>query len=173
MTLWPWQETIPTPEGGPYLTRYTLLWTPLFRLYLHRIHCADADRDVHNHPWEGWTCILWGGYVEEIGEAIKTPRTYEERKLDAERAFYNIFHGLASVHVNYWYKFGGVRITERRRGILSFGRVRRDAYHRIARLLRAPTWTLCCCGRKETDDWGFLTDKGFVKHTEYERNGRA
>lgn len=33
---WPWRETIGIPEI--LLTRYTLLWTPWFKVYLHVHH---------------------------------------------------------------------------------------------------------------------------------------
>lgn len=62
---WPWQETI-YEDGVAYLTRYTLLWTPLLRLYLHRIHKSDAGRELHDHPWGFVSLILRGGYKEHL-----------------------------------------------------------------------------------------------------------
>lgn len=50
--------------GAPYLRRYTLLWTPLFRIYIHEILKSDEDRALHDHPWPFVSFILRGGYVE-------------------------------------------------------------------------------------------------------------
>jgi hypothetical protein len=52
-------------DGDLYLVRYKLLRTPWFRIFLHRIHRADQDRHLHNHPWpNAFSLILWGGYAE-------------------------------------------------------------------------------------------------------------
>jgi hypothetical protein len=48
----------------PYLTRYTLISLPGFILCLHIFHRSDAD-DLHDHPWNFTSFILWRGYVEE------------------------------------------------------------------------------------------------------------
>lgn len=60
-----------TREGDLYLTRYRLLRTPWFRVFLHRIHKADDDTHLHNHPWpNALSVILRGGYAERwIGDA--------------------------------------------------------------------------------------------------------
>ncbi|MCZ7644776.1 MAG: hypothetical protein M5U26_05755 [Planctomycetota bacterium] len=65
MTMWPFTERIKTPEGEPYLTRYTLLHLPGLRVYLHHLHRADEDRHLHDHPWNFTSLVLKGGYVEE------------------------------------------------------------------------------------------------------------
>lgn len=66
--------TLPHREvgGEGYVTRYTLRGNPSKgdpaepRVYLHEIHRADHDKELHNHPWQAATClILSGGYVEE------------------------------------------------------------------------------------------------------------
>lgn len=57
-------------EGKKYLTRYYLTgagggrWWQKATVFLHRFHASDTERDLHNHPWEGKSLILWGGYVE-------------------------------------------------------------------------------------------------------------
>jgi hypothetical protein len=50
--------------GDPYLDRYRLLQTPLFAVYLHRIHRADLEADGHDHPWWFFRLVLWGSYRE-------------------------------------------------------------------------------------------------------------
>jgi hypothetical protein len=49
---------------SPYLTRYTLLATRWFTLCLHIFHRSDAP-DLHDHPWDFWSLILWRGYIEQ------------------------------------------------------------------------------------------------------------
>ena len=36
-------------------------------LYLHKIYKADEDADQHDHPWNFWSLILKGSYVEKTG----------------------------------------------------------------------------------------------------------
>ena len=55
-------------HAAPYLDRLCLVQTPLFGVYLHRIHQGDADRDPHDHPWWFVSLVLSGGYVEDIYE---------------------------------------------------------------------------------------------------------
>jgi hypothetical protein len=53
-------------EGDPYLVRYTLISTSWFRVFIHKILRSDDDRDLHDHPWNFWTFLLWGRYTEEV-----------------------------------------------------------------------------------------------------------
>jgi hypothetical protein len=54
-------------DPAPYLTRYHLIRTPFFRVFLHRIHRADKDRCPHNHPWpKAFAFVLRGGYQERV-----------------------------------------------------------------------------------------------------------
>ncbi len=57
--------------GGPYLLRLYVFkkWRErLPGLFLHYFYRSDADRDLHNHPWD-WavSLILRGGYYEHTG----------------------------------------------------------------------------------------------------------
>jgi hypothetical protein len=36
---------------GIYLTRWRLLQTPWFGIYVHCIRRPDGDRHLHDHPW--------------------------------------------------------------------------------------------------------------------------
>jgi hypothetical protein len=49
---------------GPLLTRYYLLATPWFSLYLHHLQASDEDRCFHDHPWSFVTFLLSSGYYE-------------------------------------------------------------------------------------------------------------
>jgi hypothetical protein len=57
-----------------YLTRWRLLQTPFFGLFLHAIRRPDEDRNLHSHPWNFASLILKGGYIE------KRPHKTEVRK---------------------------------------------------------------------------------------------
>jgi hypothetical protein len=69
----------------PLLTRYYLLstnrpsWLP-FNVFLNRFTNSDTG-DLHDHPWDHFIIIIWGGYTERIyidddkKEVIDIPRT--------------------------------------------------------------------------------------------------
>lgn len=65
-------------NGMPYLDRLRVVQTPLFSVYLHRIHTPDMDRDPHTHPWAFASVVLSGGYRETVwddpGESWKCRR---------------------------------------------------------------------------------------------------
>lgn len=56
-------------HGATYLTRFHLTpETRWGRLYLHRFHREDLDRDPHDHPFNFWTLPINQGYFEEVLE---------------------------------------------------------------------------------------------------------
>lgn len=55
-------------KGDPYLTRWVILKSKLF---IHCFHRSDLDPYLHDHPWDFWSLILWGGYWEETKEGFK------------------------------------------------------------------------------------------------------
>lgn len=54
-------------DGSTFLERFQVLdlGPAVGRIYLHRFHRGDEDRELHNHPWFGASLILLGGYIEE------------------------------------------------------------------------------------------------------------
>lgn len=48
-----------------YLTRWRLLQTPWFGIFIHKINLPDSDRALHDHPWNFVSLILKGGYDEK------------------------------------------------------------------------------------------------------------
>jgi len=48
----------------PYLTRWIILKFKCLGLYFHKFHRSDAE-DLHNHPWNFISIILWRGYNEQ------------------------------------------------------------------------------------------------------------
>ena len=49
----------------PYLTRYTLIETKNWQLCLHVFHRSDWTDDLHDHPWNFVSLLIWRGYIEE------------------------------------------------------------------------------------------------------------
>ena len=53
---------------GEEFTRWSVLKTPWFNVYLHRLFCPSFHPNCHDHPWSFVTLILWNGYLERIGD---------------------------------------------------------------------------------------------------------
>lgn len=54
-------------DGGAneaYMTRITFFEKPWGQLCLHIIHRSDWARDLHDHPWNFISLVLWRGYYE-------------------------------------------------------------------------------------------------------------
>lgn len=56
---------IPRAPEQPYLERYFLGQWMGVTAYLHRFVAADADEEVHDHPWRAVALCLCGHYTEE------------------------------------------------------------------------------------------------------------
>lgn len=54
-----------TDPDKVYLTRWRIISTPWFGVYLHAIHEDDGLRPMHDHPWNFIRIILWGSYIEQ------------------------------------------------------------------------------------------------------------
>ena len=66
-----------------YIDRFILLKTPLFTIMLHQIFRPDGQRDLHDHPWNFFSIILRGSYVEDTGSGIRECRWFNfKRKTD-------------------------------------------------------------------------------------------
>ena len=63
MGLFP-RRDIGWEEIGEEFTRWTILWTPWFAVYLHRLKAYTPHPNCHDHPWDFLAIILWGGYSE-------------------------------------------------------------------------------------------------------------
>ena len=107
-------------DGRPYLDRLRLAQTPLFSVYLHRIHRPDADRDPHNHPWWFASLVLSGGYDETVWD---NPQDYSQPLRDTRR--------------------------QRVRGRFSLRTLNRRQAHRITDV-RGVLWTLVLTGPRRS-----------------------
>ena len=66
--------------GGPagktvYLVRYIPFKSKYACLYIHRFMRSDAD-DPHDHPWNFFTYVISGGYIEKFWNKNK-PQVYQ------------------------------------------------------------------------------------------------
>jgi hypothetical protein len=68
MRLFRWKHIVDIDNPADvYLSRLMLLKTPWFGIYFHVIRRPDWAHCQHDHPWPFVTCILRGGYEEEVG----------------------------------------------------------------------------------------------------------
>lgn len=156
--LWTWIHAnrleVKGPDGKPYLTRWHL-WRAGFKVFVHRIHSKDMDRDPHNHPWPfGLALVLWGGYDEL---RVTKPALYESRLKQS----IGLVSGLCGPwHLspypdpgtNKW-RFSQVRW---------WNWIGPNVYHRIL-AVKPNTWTLFLAGPR-TREWGFWTEHGHVPY---------
>lgn len=63
---WPTRRVIWSCQAdrGPLLTRYYLVDSERFAVYLHHLHVSDDDRHLHDHPWDFLSVLLSSGYYE-------------------------------------------------------------------------------------------------------------
>lgn len=75
-------------EGSPYLARYKLFRCPWFKVFLHHILRSDEDEELHDHPWNFVSIVLWKGYLEILPKAariIRAGSVVRHRAEDAHR----------------------------------------------------------------------------------------
>lgn len=53
-------------DGSRYLTRFPLLRTPWFSVYLHFLYGPDLGSCLHDHPWDFFSLVLRGWYWEQV-----------------------------------------------------------------------------------------------------------
>jgi hypothetical protein len=126
---------------GNYMRRW-LLRVPVGTLRLHHILRSDADRHMHDHPFDFTSLILTGGYVEH------RPGCYCEALRGAVGRHRRLARGIC--------RFYGPGSIVRRRA---------EDLHRLE-LVDGPTWTVVISGRYRRM-WGFLTDTGWVPYKQY------
>lgn len=113
---------------------------------VHHIRRHDADRHLHDHPWNARTIILRGGYLEErpANETDKPPCKRSWLVFAPEGKYrWNIPRSVGYT------------------GRLLFGE-----YHRIRRVPPEGAWTLFITWKKQ-GTWGFLVDGTKVPWRKY------
>jgi len=145
--LFPRREVINgCTNPAPLLSRWKLLCTPYFNVFLHCFHRSDEDREMHSHPWFFISIILWRGYVEARA------RPDLRRQLRAG---------------NKTLCFNAPETIERKRffpGAILF----RPAWwaHRVELVDGRPSWSLVITSRKACK-WGFFTADGWIHDKEF------
>jgi hypothetical protein len=54
-------------QHGEEFTRFQLFRCKWFKIYLHRLKAPTMLPTSHDHPWDFWTFLIWGGYWEQMG----------------------------------------------------------------------------------------------------------
>lgn len=89
-------------------------WAWLPNIRIHHICLSDADRDLHDHPWNARTIILRGWYVEQLDGQAGVKCRYAGY---TGRLLFGQYHRIAHVGVDgVWTLF----ITGRYRGTWGF-----------------------------------------------------
>lgn len=75
-------------EGDPYMARYKIFRCRWFKLFLHHILRSDEDPELHCHPWNFVSIVLWKGYLEILPKTARIVRAggvVRHRAEDAHR----------------------------------------------------------------------------------------
>lgn len=64
MKLFKQVKEIRSKSGELHFTRFAILETSIFSIYIHKIYKADKDPFLHSHPWNFFGIILKGEYTE-------------------------------------------------------------------------------------------------------------
>lgn len=126
----------PYPESSQDRKRWQFPWS----IRLHHIKRPDAERDLHDHPWNARTIILRGGYIEQRllkqddparAEALRRAGLPSDTKAEL---------------TEYFSRFRG-----------QTAKINHNEYHSITSLLddRLGVWTMFISG-PWLGDWGFL-----------------
>lgn len=73
-------------NGSLYMKRWRFLPERWPGVRLHCIVRSDADRELHDHPFDFLSILLWGGYYEYTSDGLRTwcrPFTVRYRKAEA------------------------------------------------------------------------------------------
>lgn len=79
---------IDSEENGPYMVRYKIFRCPWFKVFLHHILRSDEDDELHDHPWNFVSFILWSGYYEILpkwSRRVRAGAVVRHRAADAHR----------------------------------------------------------------------------------------
>lgn len=156
---------IGTYHLGDYMGRW-LFETPWGSLRLHHILRSDKGRDMHDHPMDFTTFILWGSYIEvtPIPDDI-----WQRLGQDPDYAILPIRSENAALYDS-WQHFVTTGQESIRRCLYrdelhtfwprwSCRKVMGPDLHRL--VLTQPAWTLVLAGPKYRA-WGFQTEDGWV-----------
>lgn len=81
---------IKSKKGELHFRRWRLLKTRWFDVYIHGIYKADKDKHLHDHPWNIWTMVLWGSYLEELPDSDYIYRRCFDMGYRGDKEFHKI-----------------------------------------------------------------------------------
>ncbi len=134
-----WYWKIIGENENVYMRRLNILLTPWFSVKLHFIYRPDEQRgDLHDHPWNFLSLVLWGSYVEDV------PRERACGPCECDDC----------------------TATKQPRWVRWFNWKRAEDSHSITWVSDKPIITLVFCGPVRRP-WGFWTKDGWVRHDKY------
>lgn len=89
-------------DGSAYLSRYRIVHSRWFRVFLHHFHRSDEDTCCHDHQWAFLSIVLAGGYREHTprgsswcapGSVLVRPATWLHRIEISKPAWSLVFAG--------------------------------------------------------------------------------
>lgn len=160
------------PGADPLFIRYKLVSCRYFALYIHKLLRSDADRCLHDHPWDFFSFVLKGSYVEELEVASITQQTAQDYRLNpgpvnVDWLSHDVIFGLVMAErLNTWnvqpHSIARDRVPLFKRIPRKLFSVAYRAMHRFHRVtLTEPCWTLVL-RLNRTRPWGFSTPYGWV-----------
>lgn len=72
----------------PFMVRYKIFRCPWFKVFIHHFLRSDEDSELHDHPWNFTSLILWSGYYEVLpdgGRRRRPGHIIHHRAVDAHR----------------------------------------------------------------------------------------
>lgn len=73
-----------------YIDRLTILTTPWFSIKLHRIFRPDNQRELHDHPWNFFSIVLLGWYLEDTVDGRKKVRWWNWKPCEGPKGRHSI-----------------------------------------------------------------------------------
>lgn len=83
-------KEIKSKTGVTHFRRWVLFKSKLFSIYIHGIYQEDQDKYLHNHPWNIWTVILYGSYIEELSNGLLNTRKFLSTGFHKRNSYHKI-----------------------------------------------------------------------------------
>ena len=77
-----WSHQVIGDGRSIYIRRLEILRTPWFSIMLHRIYRPDQQRELHDHPWNFFSIVLWGAYLENTPDGLKWCRWWNRKRAE-------------------------------------------------------------------------------------------
>lgn len=77
-------KDIKSKEGVVHFRRWQVFTTPWFDVFIHGIYKSDEDEHMHDHPWDYFSIVIWGKFIEKVkqGRNAQTFLTTSHRKAE-------------------------------------------------------------------------------------------